>query len=84
MQTKLTLRLDEDLIDKAKSWARKRHISLSQAIADFFAQLPEKGPPPRLSPWTRRLAGAAAGKGKAPSDEEIRRDYLHYLEKKHR
>ncbi|HEC13666.1 MAG TPA: hypothetical protein ENI80_10565 [Acidiferrobacteraceae bacterium] len=84
MQTKLTLRLDEELIKRAKAWAKMRHIPLSQAVAEFFAQLPEKGPPPRLSGWTRRLAGVASSNGKAPTDEEIHRNYLDHLEAKHR
>jgi len=87
MQTKLTLRLEEALIEKAKAWAKERHISLSQAVADFFAQLPkqkQKKNLSHLSPWTQRLIGAAAGKGKAPTAEEVRRDYLDYLDAKHR
>jgi CRISPR/Cas system-associated protein Csm6 len=87
MQTKLTLRLEDALIEKAKAWAKERHISLSQAVAEFFAQLPEKGKKKNLAhltPWTRRLIGVAAGKGTAPTDEKIRRDYLDYLEAKHR
>ncbi len=83
MQTKLTLRLEEELIEKAKAWAKVRGISLSRTVAEFFAQLPEREGPSCLSPWTRRLAGIAAGKGKAPTDEEVRRDYLKYLEAKH-
>jgi hypothetical protein len=87
MHTKLTLRLEEALVEKAKTWAKERHISLSQAVADFFAQLPEKGKKKnlaQLTPWTRRLIGVAASKGTAPTDEEVRRDYLDYLEAKHR
>ena len=87
MQTKLTLRLDDALIEKAKAWAKDRRISLSQAVAELFAQLPEKKTrktPPTLSPWTRRLIGAAAGKGKAPTDDEVRHDYLDYLAAKHK
>lgn len=87
MHTKLTLRLEDALVEKAKAWAKERRISLSQAVAEFFAQLPEKGKGrslARLSPWTRRLIGSAAGKSLAPMDEEIRRDHLDYLEKKHR
>lgn len=85
MHTKLTLRLEEALIEKAKVWARKHNISLSQAVAEFFAQLLEKDGQRTLSlsPWTRRLVGVAAGKGKTPTDEEVRRDYLNYLEAKH-
>jgi len=87
MQTKLTLRLDDALIKKAKAWAKDRRISLSQAVADLFAQLPEKRTrktSSSLSPWTRHLIGAATGKGKAPPDEAVRRDYLDYLAAKHK
>ena len=56
-------------------------------MADLFAQLPEKKTrktPSSLSPWTRSLIGAAVGKGKTPTDEEARRDYLDYLAAKHK
>lgn len=84
MQTKLTLRLDDALIERAKSWARKRGISLSQAVATLFEQLPA----PRestLTPWTQQLVGVVEnGKRKRPTDDEIRHDRLEHLEKKHR
>ena len=84
MQTKLTLRLDEELIATAKTWAKGRGISLSQAVASFFAQLPPKKPSPDLDPWTRRMLGAARRRGPAPTDEEVRRGYINYLEKKYK
>jgi len=40
MQMKLTLRLEEGLIVRAKSWARQRGVSLSQTVATLFEQLP--------------------------------------------
>jgi hypothetical protein len=84
MQTKLTLRLEESLIVRAKAWARRRGVSLSEAVATLFEQLP--GSSERaLSPWTRKLAGIAARrKGRPPSDEAIRRRYLDHLAEKHR
>ena len=87
MQTKLTLRVEVGLIEKAKAWAKLHRVSLSQTVAEFFAQLPDKKGKKglsSLSPWTRRLVGTAERKGKAPTDEEIRRDYLDRLEAKHR
>jgi hypothetical protein len=84
MQTKLTLRLEERLIVRAKAWARQRGVSLSQAVATVFAQL-TGSPDSALSPWTRKLVGIAArGKGRAPSDEAIRRAHLDHLAQKHR
>jgi hypothetical protein len=88
MQTKLTLRLDDRLIAKAKAWARARDTSLSEAVAQFFAQLPEadrQTDPTKLSPWTRRLLGAARVAGKPlAADEVLKRDYVDYLEAKYR
>ncbi len=40
MATKLTLRVEEELIEHAKSHARKRGISLSQMVSQYFALLP--------------------------------------------
>ncbi|MEE8074207.1 MAG: DUF6364 family protein [Candidatus Binatia bacterium] len=84
MHSKLTLRLDNELIKQAKAWAKSRRISLSQAVGEFFSQLRGQDSTSDLSPWTRRLIGAARGKGKVLTDERIHRDYLRYLESKHR
>ncbi len=84
MHTKLTLRLEERLIVRAKGWARRRGVSLSQAVATLFEQLP--GPSDSsLSPWTRKLLGiASSGEGRSPSDGAIRRAHLDHLAEKHR
>ena len=84
MHNKLTLRLEDDLIKKAKAWAKSRGVSLSQAVGEFLAQLRGKEIPSDLSPWTRRLIGVASRKGTAQTDEKIHRDYLKHLEAKHR
>ena len=84
MQTKLTLRLDEELIERAKAWAKERRVSLSRAVSEFLTQVSKEKEPPTLNSWTRRLTGAASGKGEPPSDEKIRRDHQTYLEAKHR
>lgn len=39
MQTKLTLRMDEDLIERAKRFADRDGRSVSQIVADYFALL---------------------------------------------
>ena len=39
MQTKLTLRLDAELIAKAKRYGKRTGRSVSQMVADYFALL---------------------------------------------
>ncbi len=79
MQTKLTLRLDDAVIRRAKAWAHSRGISLSQAVATMFAQLPDEAAPP-VGPWTRGLIGAA---GVDLSATEVREQYRDYVERKY-
>jgi Family of unknown function (DUF6364) len=84
MQAKLTLRMEERLIARAKTWARKHHVSLSQAVASLFEQLPAP-PGGALTSWTQRLVGVAARRKKRHlSDEAIRRAHLDHLDAKHR
>ena len=83
MQTKLTVKLDKNLIDKAKFWAHARQISVSQWVAEVFAQLPDEVSSPALSPWTQRLLGAAKAAGEM-SDADVQPDYHRYLEEKYR
>jgi len=42
MQTKLTLRLEEALIQQAKNYAKEHDKSLSKVVADYFKVLTEK------------------------------------------
>jgi hypothetical protein len=79
MQTKLTLRLDEDLIRRAKSVAKKRSKSVSQLVADYFASLDKKPKQSAddLSPIVRSLKGVLRG-----TDVDIE-DYRGHLEERH-
>jgi hypothetical protein len=85
MQTRLTLRLDDAVIRRAKAWARTRSISLSEAVAAYFAQLPDEtaAVAPQVGPWTRRLIGAAAPGPSASGDQDVRREHREYLERKY-
>lgn len=79
MQTKLTLRLEDRLIKRAKSYAKQRGKSLSRMVADFFALLTsdEDRDGRELTPLTRSLRGALRG-----SDLD-QKDYRRHLEEKH-
>ena len=77
MQTKLTLRLDAQLIEQAKAHACKRGKSVSQMVADYFAVLDREEQRETLPPLTRSLHGALGG---ATLDKD---EYRRYLEEKY-
>jgi hypothetical protein len=80
MHTKLTLRLDETLIARAKAWSDQQGISLSQAVADLFSQISIAGPETQtVTPWTRQLVGVAGPR----SDDEVRELVRHRIGRKH-
>lgn len=79
MQTKLTLRLEDKLIERAKRYAEASGKSVSQIVADYFAVLDSEDSVDEdtLPPITRALSGVLKDKG---VDEQ---DYYDYLEKKY-
>jgi negative regulator of replication initiation len=79
MQTKLTLRLDDELINRAKSHAKKNGKSVSQIVARYFSLL-DADPAREASEFTPlvqslkgSLKGASVGK----------EDYHEYLVEKY-
>lgn len=79
MQSKLTLRLDDDLINKAKLYSARSGKSVSRMVADFFTAIgDEKETASSLTPTVKALLGALAGKGLTEED------YREYLEAKHK
>jgi predicted transcriptional regulator len=61
MSTKLTLRLDEALIHRAKPYAAGQNRSLSQLVADYFAHLAVKPTAADKANLRDAKAGAALG-----------------------
>ena len=76
MQTKLTLRLEEELIGVAKEFARSRGKSVSRIVSDYFALLGRGRDGPDISPRVRSMKGSLQG-----ANAE---DYRRYLEDKYR
>ena len=79
MQTKLTLRLDDQLIEQAKSYAAQAGKSVSQIVSDYFKLLTVekiKSVSPS-TPITQSLRGLLR---ESQIDEK---DYKKYLEDKH-
>jgi hypothetical protein len=79
MNTKLTLRLDDGLISRAKHAAEKRGKSVSQLVSEFFDSLEGSRSlmRPDYPPITSSLLGLL--RGKAVSKE----DYRRHLRDKH-
>ncbi|GAB4217552.1 MAG: DUF6364 family protein [Synechococcales cyanobacterium] len=80
MQTKLTLRLDSRLIQKAKDWAATQDISVSEAVAQFFSQLPDSESK-YVSPWVQSLTGILTPA--ETTDRQAHESYLDYLAEKY-
>ena len=78
MQTKLTLRIDQDIIEQAKKHASEMGKSLSQVVSDYFRLIASKEPEQHIGsfPITRSLRGILKG-------EVSEEDYKKYLERKY-
>lgn len=76
MTSKLTLAMDEDVVKRAKKYARQRNLSLSKLVEYFFAALASKTEEKTMpfSPITQELAGMV----KAPNikDKDVLADAL--------
>ncbi len=78
MNTKLTLRMDDRLIDRAKRYSDRSGKSVSQMVADCFAliEADEDIPGTEITPRARALLGSL--KGVTVTED----DYRRHLEEK--
>jgi len=78
METKLTLKLDQKVINSVKLYAERNNRSLSRLVEDYFRRLiMENEPPMKFSPLVEELSGVI-------SEKDIQGiDYVDYLEKKY-
>ena len=82
MDTKLTLKLDEDVIKQAKAYARQKHQSLSALVEQYFRFLvgrEEESEMPDISPTVQQLSGIL----KPVETHQVREEYTDYLERKY-
>jgi hypothetical protein len=54
---KLTLSIDEMVIDRARRYSQRHQTSISQLVSNYLSQLAELRDDVPLSPAVRRLAG---------------------------
>ena len=79
MNTKLTLRMDKALIERAKHYAAQRGKSVSRIVADLFTAL-EKETPKDMAPLTPTVNSI---KGILKNRTVSEDDYKDYLKEKY-
>lgn len=81
MPAKLTLSVEEAIIEKAKALASRNGRSLSSIVSEFLQSLidNEKQGQPEYSPIVNRLAGILD----LPEDYDYKEDYGNHLMKKY-
>jgi hypothetical protein len=83
MDTKLTLRLDEKVIESAKEYARNHKVSLSKIIETYLFSITkqnDKVEQTSITPLVESLSGVID----LPADFDYKKEYGDYLEKKYK
>ncbi len=81
MDTKLTLRLNGNVIERAKIYARNHKISLSKMIESYLDSITkQKDKEISITPLVESLSGVID----LPSDFDYKKEYGDYLEEKYK
>ncbi|WP_192085731.1 DUF6364 family protein [Algoriphagus sp. Y33] len=82
MNTKLTLTIEQDVIQKAKEYAKEKNRSLSGIIENYLKSLTQENrdeDKPKLTPIVKFLKGSF----KMPEDFDYKEELKKVLEEKH-
>lgn len=80
MDKKLTLSLNQNVIERAKEYARNNNISLSKLIESYLSVLTNKKKEmPEITPLVKSISGVID----LPEDYDFKEDYTDYLIKKY-
>lgn len=81
MDTKLTLKLDEDVIEKAKDYAKSKKTSLSALIENYLQKITsDKKNNNKISPLVKSLSGIVD----LPKHYDHKKTYTDYLTRKYK
>ncbi len=81
MDAKLTLKLNQAIIEKAKEYAKSKQISLSDLIENYLQKLTnDKKSNKTITPLVKSLSGVI----KLPDNYNEKEDYTDYLAKKYK
>ncbi len=79
METKLTLKLDQSVIESVKLYAKRNNRSLSKLVEDYFRNIIviQSIETSKISPLVKELSGVIK------ESDLVALDYTTYLEKKY-
>lgn len=85
MDTKLTLKLDKLVIERAKGYARSHNRSLSRIIESYLKSLviqndSEDNDEIKISPFVKSMTTGV----NIPADLDYKKEYSNYLTEKHK
>jgi hypothetical protein len=81
MNSKLTLKMDSDIIEQAKTLALSQHTSLSRLVENYFRLLTAKRKESEeVTPLVRELSGIIS----LDNDRNVKDEYADYLTEKYR
>ena len=83
METKLTLRLNDSVIERAKLYARSHRISLSKMIESYLDSLTKEKKEDSSSSITP-LVESLSGVINLPSDFDYKKEYSDYIIEKYK
>ncbi len=79
--SKLTLSIEDDIIQKAKEYARKHNKSISQMVEAYFRSLTESQNLQSLTQATP-ITDSLAGSLKGVQIDDLKAERINYLERK--
>jgi len=81
MDTKLTIKLDEHIIERAKKYAKERNTSLSKLVANYFDKISmESVVEEEITPLIKSLSGIVP----PISEQDEKEAYAIYLKEKYK
>jgi len=83
MERKLTLRLNDKVIARAKTYARSHKISLSKLIESYLDSMTKQKEDTKKIPITS-LVDSLSGVIDLPADYDYKNEYRNYLEEKYK
>jgi len=84
MNTKLTLRLNDNVIERAKIYAQSHNISLSKMIESYLDSLTKQNEEEKKKVSITPLVESLSGVIELPADFDYKKEYRNYLEEKYK